>query len=138
MTYIFRNCIVGSLLTSASSCCSFNISQQWIPKNVSFQSLVSFLTVFNICSHLFFTFDFGLSDCTTLCVQKTQRLHFSSAFPKQEQHPCSDLELLAQAFHLSTGQEVNVKGNTWKKVFLVNRHQKVLDLCASDSTVFSF
>lgn len=102
------------------------------------QSLVSFLTVFNICSHLFFTFDFGLSDCTTLCVQKTQRLHFSSAFPKQEQHPCSDLELLAQAFHLSTGQEVNVKGNTWKKAFQVNRHQKVLDLCASDSTVFSF
>lgn len=69
-----------------------------------------FSAFFNTSSHFFFTFDFDLSDCTTVCGQKTQRLHFSSAFPAQEQHSCSDLKLPAQALHLSTGQEVKTLG----------------------------
>lgn len=73
--------------------------------------------MFNTFSHLLFTFDFGLSECTTVCVQRTQRLHFSSVFPKQEQHPCSDLELPAQSFHVSTGHELDVRGKHLEESF---------------------
>lgn len=90
--------------------------------------------MFYIFSHLFFKFDFGLSRFSTVCAQ---RLYFSSAFPKQE-HPCLDLKLLVQAFRSSIGQEATVRGNTWKKAFQVNTHQKVLHFYARDGIIFPF